>query len=71
MREILSDIDRLLGSDRRFLLGNWLEAAKLKGVTKQERDYYEWNARTQITLWGDNSTYTVITLCFVIQSLLN
>lgn len=52
MRDMLVDIDTVLGSDRHFLLGNWLEDAKRWGSTPEESNLYEYNARNQITLWG-------------------
>jgi len=52
MVEILEDMDELLGSNEYFLLSNWLEAAKAKAQTLEEREIYEWNARCQITLWS-------------------
>ncbi|XP_053684295.1 alpha-N-acetylglucosaminidase [Sabethes cyaneus] len=51
-RELLLDIDRLLSTDRHFLLGSWLQSAKALGQTSLERQKYEFNARNQITLWG-------------------
>jgi alpha-N-acetylglucosaminidase len=53
-------MELLLASDRRFLLGHWLEAAKAKATTRYEIENYEWNARAQITLWGQNSTNKVM-----------
>lgn len=44
--------DSLLSTHPSFLLGNWLEAAKKLGQTQEEKQLYEWNARTQITTWG-------------------
>ena len=52
MLGILEDMDELLASDRHFLLSNWLETAKAKAQTLEEREIYEWNARCQITLWS-------------------
>ncbi len=46
--------DRLLGSQPGFLLGTWLNAARSQGDTPAEKDWYEWNARTQITVWGNH-----------------
>jgi alpha-N-acetylglucosaminidase len=57
-------MDSLLATDRRFLLGNWLESAKSKATTADEKENFEWNARTQITLWGQNSTNTVSLINF-------
>ena len=42
----------VVGTDRSMLLGTWLEKAKRLGATPAERTYFEWNARTQITLWA-------------------
>ncbi|KAL6593812.1 hypothetical protein ACP70R_048713 [Stipagrostis hirtigluma subsp. patula] len=53
--EIIVDIDTLLASDDNFLLGPWLESAKSLAVTEDEHKQYEWNARTQVTMWYDNT----------------
>ncbi|CAL4939486.1 unnamed protein product [Urochloa decumbens] len=53
--EIIVDIDILLAADDNFLLGPWLESAKSLAVTESERKQYEWNARTQVTMWYDNT----------------
>uniref|UniRef100_A0A0A0K6I5 Alpha-N-acetylglucosaminidase n=1 Tax=Cucumis sativus TaxID=3659 RepID=A0A0A0K6I5_CUCSA len=44
--QLIRDIDKLLASNSNFLLGTWLESAK---------KLYEWNARTQVTMWYDNT----------------
>jgi alpha-N-acetylglucosaminidase len=59
MIDILSDMEELLATDKHFLLSNWLESAKSKAVNQEESFMYEWNARTQITLWGVNYTSNV------------
>jgi len=41
-----------LGTRREFLLGRWLDRAKNWATDDDTRRHYEWNARTQITLWG-------------------
>jgi alpha-N-acetylglucosaminidase len=48
---LIKDQDRLLNTRKEFLLGEWLEMAKQKGHTTQEKQLYEWNARTLITTW--------------------
>jgi len=53
--EIIMDIDTLLAADDNFLLGPWLESAKSLAITEKERQQYEWNARTQVTMWYDNT----------------
>ncbi len=57
--DILFDMETLLASDRRFLLYHWLNDAKEKATNNYERELYEWNARAQITLWGQNYTTVV------------
>ncbi|KAJ3683836.1 hypothetical protein LUZ60_014063 [Juncus effusus] len=53
--EIITDLDKLLGSDDNFLLGSWIESAKSLAMTNSELKQYEWNARTQVTMWYDNT----------------
>ncbi|KAE8795935.1 alpha-N-acetylglucosaminidase [Hordeum vulgare] len=53
--ELIVDIDTLLASDDNFLLGPWLESAKSLAMTEDERKQYEWNARTQVTMWYDDT----------------
>lgn len=49
---LMHEIDALLATRKEFLLGPWVEAAKALGSTPEEKTLYEWNAKTQITLWG-------------------
>lgn len=51
--EMLLMQDRLLATRPEFRLGSWIEAARSIGTTPAEKDQYEWNARTQITTWGN------------------
>ena len=51
--DMLSLQDQLLGTRREFRLGHWTEAARSCGSTPAEQDLYEWNARVQITTWGN------------------
>ncbi|MFD1630422.1 alpha-N-acetylglucosaminidase [Pseudopedobacter beijingensis] len=53
---LIEDIDQLLATRKEFLLGNWLEQAKSKGLTPEEKSIYEKNARNLITLWGDKNS---------------
>lgn len=52
--ELIKDIDVLLASDDNFLLGTWVESAKKLARNSDERKQYEWNARTQVTMWYDS-----------------
>ena len=47
--------DELLGTRKEFRVGNWTGMARKIGKTSQEKDLYEWNARVQITTWGNRS----------------
>lgn len=44
--------DSLLSSRPEFMVGKWINQAKKIGKTPSEKKLYEWNARTQITVWG-------------------
>ncbi|XP_046631090.1 alpha-N-acetylglucosaminidase-like isoform X2 [Daphnia pulicaria] len=52
MINLLQDLDELLQTGKKFLLGKWIADAKSWGTTEGEKLQYEWNARNQITLWG-------------------
>ncbi|KAK9683017.1 hypothetical protein RND81_10G113000 [Saponaria officinalis] len=54
--QLIKDIDELLACDDNFLLGTWLKSAKSLASNPQELTQYEWNARTQITMWFDTTT---------------
>ena len=45
--------DKLLGTRTEFRLGHWTQAALNAGTTAEEKKLYEWNARVQITTWGN------------------
>ena len=47
--------DELLGTRREFRVGNWTEMARKIGNTFEEKNLYEWNARVQITTWGNRA----------------
>ncbi|XP_018579109.1 alpha-N-acetylglucosaminidase isoform X1 [Anoplophora glabripennis] len=51
-KNILSDLELILSTNKDFLLGPWLESAKSCASDSQEEDLFEYNARNQITLWG-------------------
>ncbi|MCT4353597.1 alpha-N-acetylglucosaminidase [Streptomyces sp. Je 1-79] len=46
-------LGRLVGSDRRFLIGPWLADARSWGADAAERDRLEYDARSILTTWGD------------------
>ena len=47
--------DKLLGTRREFRLGTRIEQARSLGTTLEEKNLYEWNARVQITTWGNRT----------------
>lgn len=50
--QLSNDMERVLWTSDKFLLGNWLESAKNLATNDYERKRYEFNARNQITIWG-------------------
>ncbi len=48
---ITLSVDDLMGTSPHHLAG-WIAEARAYGTTKAESDYYERNARAQITIWG-------------------
>ena len=45
--------DKLLGTRTEFRVGHWTQNALNAGKTAEEKKLYEWNARVQITTWGN------------------
>uniref|UniRef100_A0A3Q7GFN7 Alpha-N-acetylglucosaminidase C-terminal domain-containing protein n=1 Tax=Solanum lycopersicum TaxID=4081 RepID=A0A3Q7GFN7_SOLLC len=52
---LVEDLDMLLGCHDGFLLGPWIESAKELAQDEDQERQFEWNARTQITMWFDNT----------------
>ncbi|XP_016563517.1 alpha-N-acetylglucosaminidase isoform X2 [Capsicum annuum] len=52
---LVEDMDILLGCHDGFLLGPWIESAKKLAQDEDQKRQFEWNARTQITMWFDNT----------------
>ncbi|KAJ1421802.1 Alpha-N-acetylglucosaminidase, C-terminal [Sesbania bispinosa] len=53
--DLVEDLDALLACHDGFLLGPWLESAKQLAQNEEQERQFEWNARTQITMWFDNT----------------
>ena len=51
--ELMDLQDRLLASNRDFLLGRWLAAVPVWASTPQEQARLEYDARSILTTWGD------------------
>lgn len=54
--DILADTELVLASDRRFLLGNWLRDALQFAHNEEEAHFYNFNAKLQVSIWGNNYT---------------
>lgn len=55
MTEILNDLDTLLNTESAFLVGKWIADARAIGITDEDKDYFESNARNLITTWGEEN----------------
>ena len=51
--QLIDAQDQLLGTRSEFRVGRWLQMARNCGTTADESNLYEWNARVQITTWGN------------------
>lgn len=51
--ELLLDLDEFLSNRCEFTLSRWINAAQSLATDEEEKRYFDFNARTQITLWGD------------------
>jgi alpha-N-acetylglucosaminidase len=54
--QLIEDMDVLLRTHQDFLLGKWIKDARSWGVTPEEKNLYEFNARCLVTLWGDKNS---------------
>lgn len=52
--------ERLLNTRPEFMLGTWTNQARKIGKTESEKNLYEWNARTQITVWGNRASAGIL-----------
>jgi alpha-N-acetylglucosaminidase len=53
---LLDDMDQLLSTRKDCMLGKWIAEARANGITPEEKDLYEFNARDLVTLWGDKES---------------
>lgn len=52
IKELFADLTKLLRGHSGFSLKKWIDDARSHGVTSEQKDYFERNARTLITIWG-------------------
>ena len=50
--DMIQDADRLLQQVKPLSFWTWTQDARLWGITDEERQYYETQARTLLTIWG-------------------
>ena len=55
--EMIEDMDRLLAGNELFSLEKWISSAReicseVAGTDEEDKVWMEWNARTQISVWG-------------------
>lgn len=55
--QLMKDVDIMLSVDENFTLGRWTTMARdvtdeAEGTTVADKNWMEWNARTQITVWS-------------------
>ncbi len=51
--ELLSDLNAFLANRKNFTLARWINQSHMLAESEAEKRYYDKNARTLITLWGD------------------
>ena len=56
LMDLLNDVEMVLASDRRFLLGNWVNDALQFAQSEEEIHFYNFNAKLQVSIWGTNYT---------------
>lgn len=51
--ELLYEVDRMLALRPEWTLQKWIADARSFGKNQEEKDLYEYNARMQVTIWGN------------------
>jgi alpha-N-acetylglucosaminidase len=63
MLQLMGQLDEILGTNEDFLLGRWIADARAMGAVDKHpadlEDYYEYEARNQVTRWGDNNSESI------------
>ncbi|MBR4065979.1 MAG: alpha-N-acetylglucosaminidase C-terminal domain-containing protein, partial [Bacteroidaceae bacterium] len=59
--DLMLDLDEMLSYDENFKLERWTSLARniadeVSGTTENDRNWLEWNARTQVTVWSKGNT---------------
>ena len=69
--QLMLDLDTMLSYDENFKLERWTSLARniadeVDGTTENDRNWLEWNARTQVTVWSnkDNGLHDYSNRCW-------
>ena len=69
--QLMLDLDEMLAYDENFKLERWTSLARniadeVEGTSINDRNWLEWNARTQVTVWskGDNDLHDYSNRCW-------
>ena len=59
--QLMLDLDEMLSYDENFKLERWTSLARniadeVEGTTENDRNWLEWTARTQVTVWSKGNT---------------
>ena len=59
--QLMLDLDTMLSYDENFKLERWTSLARniadeVEGTTVNDRNWLEWNARTQVTVWSKGNS---------------
>lgn len=49
--QLLDDLEAITSSNSHFMVGTWISSARDWGHDEMQKDYYERNARTIVTIW--------------------
>jgi alpha-N-acetylglucosaminidase len=52
LTNIMETLDSVLSTNEAFSLSTWLNAARSLTTNETAADFYEYNARNQVTMWG-------------------
>lgn len=59
--QLMLDVDAMLANDTNFTLERWTSMARditdeVSGTTENDKNWMEWNARTQVTVWSKSNS---------------
>lgn len=70
LNDTLDLCESVLQSCENCLLHHWIQDARLLGANQFEQDFNEWQARTQLSIWGPNSNVSSMMMMMIFMNLL-